>query len=80
MTTENAIKKIQKAGLGLKIEGSKFIAFGTKRKIEFYAQNDGTISTPYVLRFGQSDDSMTDSFPGSFFKTLSKAIERTSIA
>ena len=78
MKTENAIKKLQKAGFRVKVSenvSNRYIAEkeGCRDFIEFLSQDDKLIIIDLRHR-GQEDDPMTDYHAGTFCDNLSQAL------
>jgi len=76
MKFANAQKFAAKIGSQI-VEMGNFYAIPYKGHTIQFGKNGTSeeISTPYVLRDGQKDDAMTDSFPGTFRDTLSQAVQ-----
>lgn len=76
MKFSNAKKFAAKLGTQV-VEMGNFYGFAYKGHTVQFGVNGTSeeISTPYVLRDGQKDDPMTDSFYGTFRDTLKQAVE-----
>lgn len=73
MKIENALAKIQKAGLSIRQNDRIYYASNGKYTLRLDDQ-DGRVISIHVSRVNDEADGRTDYFPGSYYKTLIQAL------